>query len=156
MKRFIFLLFIFFIPFLTFSQNQKQQTYLHNDINIFVDLKPWTIENEGEWGSFYWKVIRTKTNVDGYFWYYVYFYSNSLLRDSNGTIYKAVTYITDLNITMYQIHNGKHYYKTIPFSYISCDYELGTYKAWFSSTNPNNTFKVTYSGVSAFSYSKYK
>lgn len=157
MKKFIFLLFIFFIPFLTFSQ--KEQTYLHNNNKneiVFVDQQPWLLENEGQWGSFYWKVIRTETKVDNYYWYYVYFYSNSLLRDSYGTIHKAVTYISDLNIIMYQKYNGQFYSKTVPFTYIICDYEVGTYKAWFSSINPYNTFKITYSGVSAYSYSKFK
>jgi len=68
------LLLIFLVLFLT-SFVSSVNTISHTE---------WILENGGQWGSFYWKVDRTIVpNNNGVYWYYLYFYSNSLLASED-------------------------------------------------------------------------
>lgn len=153
MKRF-FIILIFLLALIT---NVNPQAVTH---------KNWTIENEGQWGSFYWGVTRAQT-VDSYgnYYYYVYFFSNSFFNTkvNDGVNYdKASTYIRNINVTMLeniynpnaQIINNK---VVVNIPYLTCDWnhDPNYYGAWFYSTNPNNTFTITFSKASAYDYSIY-
>lgn len=121
----------------------------------------WKIENAGEWGSFFWGVERTTfPNENGLYYYYVYFYSNSLFNsdnDNDGQLDKAITYIKDPTLYMYEYTpNGKMYNVVkVPINYIICDYSYNTdqYSAYFYSRSKYNTFKVQFNSAWAYNYS---
>lgn len=152
MKKFLLVLSFILLSVCSYSQTVIQ--------------KDWTVENPDEWGSFYWGVTRTtfKDNHGKYF-YYVYFYSNSLFSTKkDGVNYdKASTYIKSVKVTMYEYNNnsygGKVQYNKLDVNlpYVTCDwvYNKEWYSAWFWSYSPNARFSITYDKVSAFDYSSY-
>jgi hypothetical protein len=131
-----------------------------------IGHKNWTVENPGEWGSFYWAVTRSAyADSHGKYYYYVYFFSNSYFNTkSDGRTYdEASTYIKGVKIYMYE--NRKYRNSLTLFNTVvvdipgrTCDwvYDQRAYGAWFYSTSPYNTFKITFQRASAFDYSIYR
>jgi len=164
MKKLIYILFLILLPI--FSLAQKENYYQHNTEKQirFYKHKDWTLENEGEWGSFYWKIIRSSKDSDDYYWYYVYLYSNSYFNTKTNNEYdKAITYIKNMVITMYIYKNKKDkliYINNIPIKlpYVVCDYKLdeSLYVAYFYSTSKYNSFNLKFEGATAFDYSETK
>ena len=148
MKR-LFLIFIILLFSLT--------SYTQN--NVYVEHKSWKTENPNDWGSFHWKVMRTKEKVDGWYLYYVYFYSNSYFNNKTDNINydKAITYIFNVNIIMDEYNNEIFYNKyNIRLNYVVCDYTLDTYSAYFWSSSKTNKFFISYDNASAFDKSQIK
>lgn len=148
MRKFLLTLAIVFSTLFSFSQTTTQ--------------KNWTIQERGQWGSFYWKVERsTYADNNGVYWYYVYFYSNSLFnsdRNRDGQLDKAITYIKSPKLFMYEYSNGKHVNTvTFPMAFVICDYyfNLNQYVVYFTSYSKYNTFGLTYQSVSPYHYSNY-
>lgn len=117
--------------------------------------KEWNVEDEGNWGSFWWKVDRTShRQTDGYYYFYIYFSSNSYFNkiDNNGNYYKAISYID--NIHLYMNMQGKS-----PV-YLNLQYQLVDWKktqvAYFYSYAPNPTFYLKYASITPYDYSKVK
>jgi len=141
-------IFLILLLFILTSFSGQVATVIHKD---------WKIENNGQWASFYWKVDRTAVPYNGTYWYYIYFYSNSFFatqEKQNGTYDKAITYIKNVKIAMYEYNNGKMYnYIVINIPVILCDYETGKYGAWFSSYSNQNTFYLNFEQVTAYDYS---
>ena len=149
--------FLLGIILLVFTFNGISQTVIQQD---------WKIENPGKWASFYWGATRTvKPDSHGKYFYYVYFYSNSLFNTKkDGYHYdKAITYINDITITMdeYRLNNQgyKYHFNSVPINlhYVTCDwtYSDSYYSAWFWSYHPYAKFSLTFKKASAFDYSKY-
>lgn len=122
----------------------------------------WVVQESGQWGSFYWKVERTiNADNNGVYWYYVYFYSNSLFNsdvNNDGQLDKAITYIKSPTLYMYEYSNGKHYNTVkFPMNFVMCDYTYNPnqYTVYFASYSKHNTFGLTYSSVSPYHYSNY-
>lgn len=157
MRRIIFLV-VLLLSFL-FSYGQSNNTVTQID---------WAIENPNQWGSFYWAVTREpQPNLEGRYFYYVYFYSNSLFNTkSDGVNYdRASTYIRGINIQMEERIKNPHGNDYITYNvynlqipYFTCDYYFDKYNyvAYFYSASPFNNFKVTFDKASAFDYSIYK
>jgi len=131
-----------------------------------VTQQDWKIENEGQWGSFYWSVVRTNSrDANGKYWYYVYAASNSLFNSkSNGYDYdKAITYVRNVNIYMYEYKMYKDGSKThfntvnVNLSHFTCDYkvDLNYYIAYFWSYREYNKFKLTFDKVTPYDNSYY-
>lgn len=143
MKRLLLILSVLFISLTSMGQSQP------------VEHTGWQIENGGEWGSFYWQVIRIpQGNI---FNYYVYTYSNSFYKTKrNGVDYdKAVTYIRDLNVTMNEIdqYGAVYHVFVVNVPYVSTDHVRGSPVAWFWSHSPNNQFYVTFNNATPYSRS---
>jgi hypothetical protein len=157
LKKAVLLLLFILLGFLGYTQSENVVTQ--------VD---WTIENKDEWGSFYWAVTReAKPNPEGKYFYYVYFYSNSIFNSKSDGIHydKASTYIRDIDITMFEYGlsgSGEEYvlYNTfkLEIPYFTCDYSYDKkqYVAYFYSYFPYNNFDITFEKASAFDYSIYK
>jgi hypothetical protein len=149
--------FLLGIVFVLFSFVGYSQTVSHQD---------WKVENQGQWGSFYWGVTRTQyPNYQGLYFYYVYFYSNSYFNSkADGINYdKASTYISNVDVVM-KTYTLDYYGKLIwrgnllvELPYISCDwnYNPNIYGAWFSSPSPYNKFIITFDKAKAWDYSIY-
>lgn len=131
-----------------------------------VEHQPWKIENEGQWGSFYWTVVRTKyRDANGKYWYYVYAASNSLFnKKSDGYNYdKAITYVRNVNIYMYEYkmysNGSKHHFNTVTvnLSHFTCDYYVNPnyYIAYFWSYRIHNKFKLTFDKATPYDNSYY-
>ena len=143
MKKILFLL-LFIMSIYVYSQ----------DTLTYVTQQDWKIENSNDWGSFYWKVIRSENKVDGYYYYYIYLYSNSLFNilDDNDEYKRALTYITDFSIYMYDdVFYKDKFYK----EYVICDYDLRSdqYVTTFYSESSDCNFRIYYSSVTPFDYS---
>ena len=143
MKRILLILGLLLTSFICVGQSQPVE---HTD---------WQIENEGEWGSFYWQPLRVQqANV---YYYYIFVHSNSYYRTkSDGRNYdKAVTYVRDLNITMSELNQYGAIYNavTINVPYVSADHERGSPVAWFWSYSPHNQFSVTYNNATPYTRS---
>ena len=149
MKKFLLVIAFALSTLLGVSQTSTQQA--------------WKGENLTDWGSFYWRVDRsTYPDAGNKYWYYVYFFSNSLLnKDDNGDGQhdKAITYISDVNVTMYEIDKSGAVYNQAPsFSdHIICEYNhnVNVYGHYFWSYSPYNQFTITFTKASAWSESKY-
>jgi hypothetical protein len=143
MKKFILImLLIFSFGFSTKESNITTSTY-----------KDWKIENKGEWGSFYWKVDKSQTKYNGYYWYYVYFYSNSYLKTDNDTIYDlAITYIQDVQVKMHEKNKDGYVYNIVPvkLSYILCDFTYDKYNFYFWSQSDNCDFILTFKSADPY------
>lgn len=149
MKKFLITILLSFFTLVGYSQTVVQQE--------------WRVENGGQWGSFYWNVIRTvNQDFQGKYGYYIYFFSNSYFNSkSDGYNYdKASTYIKNIDITMrdYSYYNGKFMmtgkiYLNLPG--FTCDwyYEPNYYGAVFWSYNPYAKFSITFDKADAFDYS---
>jgi len=168
--RYLLIIVLFLCSLTLFAQKSKEEIYYQYEKTKevkeeikFHTQKDWTTENLDKWGSFMWMVIRTlKPDVNGNYWYYVYFYSNSFMnqQNSDGSYKKAISYITELHVYM-MIHNmeGKvvqvyDYYEP----YITCDYgeiDSGKYVAVFSSKSNTNKFNVKFKECTPFAESKY-
>jgi len=168
--KYLFIIILFLSSLLVMSQKTKEDVYYQYEqkqtsIGIkFHTQVDWTTENENEWGSFKWCVIRTyRTDNDGVYWYYVYLYSNSFfnIKDRNEQYQKAITYISDLHVYMTDYCNNVpvmvyDYY----IAYTTCDHykelDPALYVAVFSSKSKINTFGVKFSECSPFHDSKLK
>jgi len=149
MKRFLLGILFTLISFVVTSQTVVQQN--------------WRLENEGEWDSFYWSVLRTnQTDFQGKYGYYIYFFSNSYFNSkSDGYNYdKASTYIRDIDIVMkdYNYVYGKKVMTSKIFLNLpsfTCDWycDPNYYAATFWSYNPYGRFTITFGKASAFDYS---
>jgi len=141
-------IFLILLIFLLTSFTNTVDTIVHKD---------WTLENAGEWASFYWKVDRSKTTYNGTYWYYVYFYSNSFFattKQQSGSYDKAITYIKNAKVVMYEYKDGRMYNSVmVDLPVVLCDYEINGYGAWFSSYSKANTFMLGYEQVTAYDYS---
>ncbi|NPV13088.1 MAG: hypothetical protein HPY57_15080 [Ignavibacteria bacterium] len=171
MKRTLLFLLMLICFFSTYSQKNKKEIYyqykqkeLKHDLKFHTQVD-WITENENEWGSFMWCVIRTyNSDKNGNYWYYVYFYSNSFFNkvDEKGNYQKAITYISDIHIYMTEYNlNGKpivvyDYHKP----YIICDHheylDPSLYVAFFSSKSKINTFKIKFDKCYPFHDTKIK
>ena len=92
MKKFLFIIF-----FLFFSFSIKNNGFSQNPVtdSKFITYINWNLSNQGCFGcsSFYWSVVRTLSpDLNGYYYFYPYFYSNSFYV--NGTW--ATTYVSDI------------------------------------------------------------
>ena len=164
MKKLIYIFLLTLLPLISFSQTKENYYQQNTNKEIkFKSHKDWTLENEGEWGSFYWKVIGSSKDKDGFYWYYVYLYSNSLFNTkTNGEYDKAITYIKNINIYMYIYHKDKQgnliYTNkiSVDLPYVICDYELeeSMYVAYFYSISRYNSFKLKFDDATSFDYSK--
>ena len=152
MKRFILLMGFLFLGMGTITPqypNQQQQT------KNYVD---WSIENQNEWGSFYWSVTQ---QWDGKMYVYqVYLYSNSYFQTKrDGTNYdRATTYIRNLMVVMHEINaRDGRVYNTVPVqvSVASADYTMGRPIAHFWSHSNKSNFQITFEAASPYDYSKY-
>lgn len=151
MKKFLIILTLLIVgPMLSST------TYQNSTIQ-----QEWKIENAGEWGSFYWGVERiTYPNENGLYYYYVYFYSNSLFntdKNNDGQLDKAITYIKEPTLYMYEYRSDGTMYNVVnfPVSYIICDYsyDVKRYSVYFYSHSKYNTFKVQFNSAWAYNYS---
>lgn len=146
MKRFIFTLILGLFSITSYAQSTPV-----NHTNAIV-------EQQNEWGSFVWRVMRLEDR--GVYYYYVYVHSNSYFRTkSDGINYdRAITYINNLNFYMYEIDNRGNRYNTVQVNvpYVMCDHQW-TQKpvAWFYSRSPYNNFAISYSGVSPWDNSNH-
>lgn len=149
MKKFLLMLLLAVFSYTAYPQSTTMQ--------------PWTIENQGQWGSFYWQVVRNDyPDQYGRYYYYVYFYSNSLFntdRNNDGQLDKAVTYIKAPTLYMYEKDKDGNVLNTVtfPVSFVVCDYhyDMNVYTAYFYSSSPYNSFGLTYQSVSPYDYSQY-
>lgn len=120
-----------------------------------VEHTNWTVENQGEWGSFYWQVLRVQNN--NIFYYYVYTHSNSYYRTkSDGANYdRAITYIRDFNVIMTERNRYGAIYNTIVINvpYVSVDHERSAPVAWFWSYSPYNHFSVKFDDATPYTRS---
>lgn len=167
----ILILFLLMYSFSLYSQKSKEDIYYQYEQEQQIkELKfhtqvDWTIENENEWGSFMWSVIRTyTTDSEGNYWYYVYLFSNSFFNkiDENGNYQKAITYISDLHVYMTEYNSNTRPIRVYDYyiPYTTCDHyeELDPklYVAVFSSKSKINTFSVKFDECSPFHDSKLK
>lgn len=144
MKKFLLTL-ILLLGLSWFTPIKAQSTVTHRN---------WKVENEGQWGSFYWTVVRTKyRDVNGKYWYYVYSASNSLFNSkTNGSYDRAITYVRNVNIFMDEykkLPNGTLQYfntVTVNLSHFTCDYKVDQnhYIAYFWSYREYNDFRLTF------------
>ena len=119
-----------------------------------VRHKNWVVENESQWGSFYWCVTRTtNSDVNGKYWYYVYASSNSLFnRKVNGKYERAITYVRNVNVYMdeYKINDYGYVVNfntvNVNLSHFTCDYNVNSnyYIAYFWSYKKYNKFRLTF------------
>lgn len=150
MKRFILLL-GFILLSVGFANPQRQ---MQEQSNKYVD---WVIENQNDWGSFYWSVTQ---HFDGKAYIYqVYLYSNSYFQTKrNGVDHdRATTHIRNLKVTMVEVDRYGKAYHSVPIliPVATADYTLSKPVAFFWSQNRLNRFQVTYEAVSPFDYSRY-
>lgn len=103
------------------------------------------VVNQGQWGSFWFKIERTNYTYNGYYWYYVFAYSASQNQDNYGNVYKATTYVDHPTITMYYGPNRQYYY-TFPMQAALFDWEW-TNICYFYTTDPNAYFKSRWNAV---------
>lgn len=131
------------------QQNQYQQKVEKVEpITVYI---PWTCENEGYWGSFWWKV--TKQKVDKSYYYTVYVFSNSYfnIKDSLGYYRKAITKVTDCAVW------AKDYEEEEEFSIGSVVFDWqSTYLFQFTTDDPKPVVAMRYTNVSPYDYSKIK
>jgi len=147
MKKLI-LYILFILAFLMSINSIAQTTSVHQG---------WKCENNGNWNSFYWNVKRTlNPDAAGYYYYDVYFYSNSYLNtdiDLDGKYDKAIVYITNLTVTMYEYKNA-YLYSTVDvvIPYILVDW-ANKKAAYFYSYSPSCKFVIKYASASPYNYS---
>lgn len=145
MKKLFLILLVFLLSAFT---SDYIQTSVHQD---------WKLENAGEWGSFYWKIDRSDyADNQGAYWYYLYFYSNSLFAtQTDGNYDKAITYIKNVKISMYEYKSDGTVYSTVYLDLpaVLCDYEVSDYAAWFYSYSKKNKFHLTFEKATAYDYS---
>lgn len=151
MKGFFFILLLFLITFRLNAQSNQYYQKSQKEESNWITTQSWKCEKEGYWGSFWWKVERTKGRyTDGYYYYYVYFWSNSIFNEigHDGNYKKAVTHISD--ITVWIEGNEKIYFIS---EYEMVDYEKD-YIGWFSNSSLNTKIKIDYGDVTPYYYSK--
>lgn len=162
MKRPLFILLLFLSTSLfAQQQQQKEQAYYQPKVEEigFVVQQNWKLENPQSWSSFYWQVIRTdRKDANGYFWYYVYLYSNSYfnIKNSDDKYIKAVTYITDVNIMIYHSYKSKIYKEESYFiPHAVCDHKLDNrnYLIYFNSMSDESIISLEYGTIDAYSAS---
>lgn len=145
MKKIIFIILIFLSTNFCYSQEQ-----IHVDKTGYS--YDWKLSNKACNGcaSFYVQICRTKSYAkNGYYTYYVYFYSNSFY--ANGHI--ASTYIIDINIF---IVDASGYRQKIlgPFWVLAppkSDYSDGVYLgATLYSKDPYQIINVTWGQFSVY------
>lgn len=121
-----------------------QSTVVHQD---------WKLSNEGNWGSFWWKVDRTSTkSYDGYYYYYIICYSNSYfntMKREYGKYDRASTYIEYPKITMWQ---NREIIIPLQLNGALFDWE-STQIAYFSYKSTNVIFTINYNAVYPYDYS---
>ena len=161
MKRFLLISLFFLLSLCGYSQID---TWKEVDKSNLITQKSWTNEEPGQYGSFWWIVRRTPTTSNqGWYGYYINFYSNSYLYNS-GVVYKSSSYIENISITMYEYQwiyfpiKGKYdwdLYNTYTWKeeYNIFDWEE-TPIARFWSKSKYCVFKVTYGNISSYDYSK--
>lgn len=153
----IWVLFCIFGAYKSFTQTYKQQsnqaaksdvTYvIHRD--YWDRIYEWDCLNCDQWGSFYWKITRTRQRwSDGYYYYFIYFYSNSLFdeKDRYGKYEMAISYIKDIKITMTDKYKGSYAHE---IEYELIDWEV-THVARFYSLYHNNIFKLQFGSVDPY------
>ena len=149
MKKFLLTFVISFLSFVGLSQTVQQN---------------WKVENEGQWSSFYWSVVRAdQADAQGRYFYYVYFHSNSYFNTKRDGVHydKASTFIRNIRIQMSEYHLSSSPTPfnrvTVDIPYFTCDwfYDPNYYVAWFYSSSPYNKFYITFEKASAFDYSIY-
>ena len=133
-----------------FSQSSSQLASLSSEHEYVktINTQKWKCENKGKWGSFWWSVDRTvKKQKDGFYYYYIYFYSNSYLNKKiNDTTYaKAITYIVDVKITMLK---DRHEFN-LPYVLVGWESENGAY---FYHVNADRKFTIDFYSASPYSY----
>jgi len=143
MKRILLILGLLFSSFICIGQSQP------------VEHTNWQIENEGEWGSFFWQITRVQEG--NIYYYHVFTHSNSFYRTKEDGYNndKAITYIRNFNATMSELNQYGAVYNlvTINVPYISCDHERGSPVAWFWSYSPYNQFSVSYDNATPYTRS---
>jgi len=111
----------------------------------------WRCENEGYWGSFWWKV--TKQKVDGNYYYIVYVFSNSFfnLKDNYGNYKRAITKVNDCRVWV------QDYTGALEFDVGSVVFDWeNIYLFQFFTDDPQPRIKINYTNVSPYDYSKLK
>jgi len=143
-----FLYTVLFVSLFSFT-TQSQSLVVHQE---------WKVEAPAQWASFYWKVLKSPTTYNGHYYYYVYFYSNSVFntKQNDGVNYdRAVTYIKGVTITMYEM-KGKQNYGTVPIKvpFVLCgyDFNLKRYEFYFYSKSKTNVFKIKYNKIYPYEY----
>jgi hypothetical protein len=137
------------------------QTYKGNENNNGWVL----IENQNTGGSFWYIIYRTiNKNAEGWYGYYVNFFSNSWLHSGNG-FSKSTTYIGNYEIIMYEYYwlynpNLARYDWKLENKVIGGEkYEIvdwsskHVYRFW--SKSPYCVFKIKYIDLYPYNYSKY-
>jgi len=148
MKFKLICLLLFLLPFCLISQNQNIVKPHTESAHTYVK---WTAQNPAQWGSFWWKVERSDYKHNGYYYFYVYFSSNSYFNegDGYGNYKKAISYIENIRLDMYY-NSNQPYFVDLPYQLV--DWK-SSYVAYFYTYTPNPTFKVTYTSVTPYDYS---
>jgi len=151
LKKIVLYIICTFMLFTLSTKVNAQATTIH---------KNWECVNEGNWNSFYWKVKRTVyPDKSGYYYYDVFFYSNSYLNtDANrdGKYDKAIVYITDLNVIMHEYNTDNRIYNkfNVPIQYVLVDW-ADKKVAYFYSYSPYCKFYINYISAAPYNYSAY-
>jgi hypothetical protein len=151
MKKFLVILFVLF-SLVGLSQNQ--QSYNLDGVEMITIYGP-EIMYPGEWGSFWFKIERTEYTFNGYYWYYIYAYSNSYLnQDTNydGNPDKASTFVDHPTVTMYYYNNGYPQTYNFPMTSALFDWQW-TLICYFYCVDPNATFEAKWNAVYPYNYS---
>lgn len=146
MRYLLAIYFFLLLPTSIWAQNHYYKKGQDPQIMTYQD---WRGEQLGQWGSFYWKVTRSQRPAgDGFYYYYVYFYSNSYFNEYNasGQYAKAITYAQNVNLQIM----GTNIIVHLP--YALADWEE-TYVAYFYYSMPNAIFSINYGNVYPYSYS---
>ena len=117
-----------------------------------VEHQGWQVANEGNWGSFWWKVDRSRQPIQGYYYYYIICYSNSYfstMKKQYGKYDRASTYIEYPKITMW---SGGNIVIPLQLNGALFDWE-NTQIAYFSYRYTNVNFTINFNAVYPFDYS---
>jgi len=154
MKKLLIFFLLILASFISIAQTQKISSGKYDNLETLIDKYgknyDWYKTNMECYGcaSFYIKVMRTTHTIQGNYYYYVYFYSNSF--DKYG--YLASTYITNMTISierpqgLYTLINSNYvlvYPKSITFDGIQ---KVGT----FYSASPKESVTIMWGGLSVY------
>jgi len=136
------------------GKSQKSYKTNPNNVPTYV-YQNWDVANNGQWGSFWLKIERTNYKVNGYYYYFVYTFSNSQLQHNN-IVYKASTFVDHINVSMYwSLPNGTRQKTTHLQDATIFDWETSKI-CYFITSDPRATFKVHWQSVYPYDYSKVK
>lgn len=111
----------------------------------------WLLSNESCYGcgSFYVMIVNNPNQVDGYYYYDIYFWSNSFY----GNGYAANTYIKPVNI--YAVSPDGYNKLVLTFSYAVVPPKSNSFNGYFYvgyvySMSPSQKIKINWSSASAW------